>query len=205
MKRILVFISALVVACPAHAFLGVGDITFDPSTYGEVVKQYEQVVKLYEAAKQQIDSLAKIEKTIKDAQTAYDTLSHADMKSVAAGLTPNTNNVKTAAQLRAELARMESAGGQSTNYIKYQLYQIDQLDNLATLQKAAASNTDQATGKTNTATDEKITAQSTAALAALAAAEQQRKTQQDIANAASNKALADNLDNASNVYKAMGQ
>ena len=68
MKRLLAFVFALAVANPAHAFLGVGDITFDPTSYAQLTKQYQQAVELYNNAKKQLDGLVSIEKTINDAQ-----------------------------------------------------------------------------------------------------------------------------------------
>lgn len=206
MKKLIVFVFAALVANPALAFLGIGDLTFDPTTYGEVAKQYEQAVKLYDTAKQQLDGLAKIEKTINDAQTAYETLGSMNLKSAAAGLTGNTNNIKSAAQLRAALANTESGVNRSAGYIQYQLYQLDQLDNLAKLQKAQAANAGQAAdGKPNAATSAAITAQASAATAALAAAAEQRRVQDDITRTAAAQSQIDNLNSSGKVYEAMGK
>jgi hypothetical protein len=146
MKRLIAFLLIAAVANPAHAFWGIGDVTFDPTSYGEIVKQYEQMVKMYETAKSQLDSLAKIEQTIKEAQQAYDTLASGDIKNVVAGMKLDTNNTKTAAGLRAELANMENHGTQSVSYVNYQLSMIGQLENLAALQKASSNNMQQSTG-----------------------------------------------------------
>ena len=57
----------------------------------------------------------------------------------------------------------------------------------------------------NAATAERITAQSTSALASLAAAEEQRRVQEDYAQAAAAKAVVDNLNHSNKVYEAMGK
>ena len=205
MKRLLAFVFAAAVANPAHAFWGVGDITFDPTSYAQLTKQYEQAVELYNNAKKQLDGLVSIEKTIKDAQMAYDTLASTNLKTVASGFSLNSGDSKTAAGLRAQLAGMENGTTQTAGYLSYQLSQLNQLENLALLQKATASNLKQASGKINPTEAASITAQSSSTLAALAAVEAQRRQQEDIAKTAAAQAEINNLDNAKTVYKAMGK
>jgi hypothetical protein len=205
MKRLLAFVFATAVANPAYAFWGVGDITFDPTSYAQLTKQYEQAVELYNNAKKQLDGLVSIEKTIKDAQMAYDTLASTNLKTVASGFSLNSGDNKTAAGLRAQLAGIENGTTQTAGYISYQLSQLNQLDNLTLLQKASASNLKQASGKINPTEAASITAQSSSTIAALAAVEAQRKQQEDIAKTAAAQAEISNLDNAKTVYKAMGQ
>ena len=192
-------------ALPAHAFWGVGDITFDPTTYGEVSALYKQTTELYETAKKQLDGLASIEKTIREAQQAYESLANTDLKQVVKGLKPDKDSGKTIGAMRAELERVGNGMGQNAGYIRFQLSRITQLENLELLKKASAANTEQATGKMNAATAERITAQSAATLASLAAAEEQRRVQEDYAHAAAAKAVVDNLNNSNKVYEAMGK
>ncbi len=205
MNKFLVVIFSAMFVSPAHAFWGVGDITFDPTTYGEVSALYKQTTELYNTAKKQLDGLASIEKTIKDAQQAYDSLANTDLKQVVKGLRPDKNSGKTIGAMRAELERVGNGAGQNVGYIRFQLSRITQLENLALLKKASAANTEQATGKMNAATAERITAQSTSALASLAAAEEQRRVQEDFAQAAAAKAVVDNLNHSNKVYEAMGK
>ena len=205
MNKFLIFIFSAMFVSPAHAFWGVGDITFDPTTYGEVSALYKQTTELYDTAKKQLDGLASIEKTIKDAQQAYDSLANTDLKQVVKGLKPNKDSGKTIGAMRAELERVENGVGQNAGYIRFQLSRITQLENLELLKKASAANTEQATSKMNAATAERITAQSAATLASLAAAEEQRRVQEDYAHAAAAKATVTNLNNSKSVYEAMGK
>lgn len=210
MKRFAVFVFAVAITTPAHAFLGFADtaIVYDPQNYAGMVKAYEQTKELYNNAKKQLDGLVSIEKVIKEGQAAAETLGGMNLKSVSAGLKQNTNDINSAAALRAALANQENGVngvGQNASYMKYQLNQLDVLENLALLRKAQADNADQATGKTNTATDGKITAQAAAATAALAAAAEQRRVKEEMDSASANKAAADNMDNSHKVYEAMGK
>ncbi len=204
MKRLLIVAIAAMVTHPAQAFWGMGDITFDPTTYGEVAKQYQQAVELYKTAKQQLDNLASIEKTIKDAQQAYDTLGSTRLRTVTAGLR-DTPNTKSAAELRAALANAESGTSQSASYLQYQLSQIQQLENLELLKKASADNAEQATHKPNAATSAAISAQSEATLAALAAVEEQRRVKEDMERAAAARTQINILKDTGKVYEAMGK
>ena len=207
MKRTL-FVALLVsvlFTSRAHAVFGVGDISFDPTVYGEVAALYKQTTELYETAKKQLDGLASIEKTIREAQQAYESLANTDLKQVVKGLKPDKNRGKTIGAMRAELERVGNGVGQNAGYIRFQLSRITQLENLELLKKASAANTEQATGKMNAATAERITAQSAATLASLAAAEEQRRVQEDYAHAAAAKAVVDNLNNSNKVYEAMGK
>jgi hypothetical protein len=205
MKRLIAFVLIAATANPAHAFWGIGDITFDPTNHVELVKQYESMKQMYETAKSQLETMSKIEQTIKEAQRAYDTLASGDIKNVVAGMKLDTSNTKTAAGLRAELANMESHGAQSVSYVNYQLSMIGQLENLAALQKASSNNMQQSAGKTNTATSASITAQSTATLAALAAAEEQRRVQDDYQKQKAAKTIVDNLQDSTKLYGAIAK
>lgn len=206
MKKIFAFALVFVTATPAHAVLGVGDVVFDPSTYGQVVKQYEQMMKLYENAKGQLDKLVSIERTINEAQAAYDTLGSFSLQTAIDGLRENGNDIKSAAQLRAALANTEGGAAQSSSYVQYQLSQIEQLENLAKLRKASSDNAKQAANKgTNQATSSAISAQSTATMAALAAAAEQRRIEEETQRGMTAKAANENLKNSTKVYEAMGR
>ena len=205
MKKLLALAFAGLTSLPAHAVLGVGDLTFDPTVYGELTALYKQTMQLYENAKKQLDGLISIEKTIKEAQEAYEILANTDLKAVAAGMKPNPANTKTLAGLRAEMARIEGSTTQNTAYFRYQLSRIQQLENLELLKKATATNAGQTTGRMNAATATRITAQSAATTAALAAAEEQRRVKDELEREAAAKATADNLDQSQKVYEAIGR
>lgn len=208
MMKCTLFVALLVSALftsRAYAVFGVGDISFDPTVYSEVAALYQQTKELYDTAKKQLDGLASIEKTIREAQQAYESLANTDLKQVVKGLKPDKDSGKTIGAMRAELERVGNGVGQNAGYIRFQLSRITQLENLELLKKASAANTEQATGKLNAATAERITAQSAATLASLAAAEEQRRVQEDYAHAAAAKAVVDNLNNSNKVYEAMGK
>lgn len=202
---IAVCIATAFATTPAHALFGIGDITFDPTNYAEAMKQLDEMRKLYKTAKEQVDNLVKIERTIRDAQEAYKLLASGDLKSAMGQLKVDPGNLKTAAGLRAELASLEGKGAQNAEYVKHQLALIGQLENLAALQKASSTNAQQSTGQMNQATAATVTAQSTAALAALAASEEKRRVQEEYERQKAAKRVVDSLDDAASIYKAIGK
>jgi hypothetical protein len=205
MRKIMAAVLIAMVSSPSYAIWGVGDISFDPTTYGEVAQVYKQTVELYKTAMQQLDTVRKVEQTLREAQEAYQTVSNTKMKDLTSSLKIDPANSKTAAGLRAELQNMGDNLGNKSSYMSYQLSRLKQLENIEALQKISAANVNDTTGKINQATADRITAQSTATLATLAAAEEQRRAQEDVAKAAAAKDQLNDLSKAKNVYDALGK
>jgi uncharacterized phage infection (PIP) family protein YhgE len=201
----LIFI-ALALVGPVRPAFAVGTVTYDPAVYAQVTTLLAQVKEMYANAKQQLDQISQVQKTIREAHEAYDSLSNLDLKSFSDGFQPHnikTNRDKINA-LRADLSRMESAGDRSTSYIQSQYGRIANLENLLTLQAASRANTARASEKVNPATSAQITAQSTAALAALAATQEQRAQQEELARINARIAESEAIFNTRGLYNAMG-
>src|SRR5215467_1858025 len=63
-KRVLICLTALLVAAPAFAILGIGDIVFDPQAleqalkeFAQLQKEYEQLVQTYQTVRSQYDQM----------------------------------------------------------------------------------------------------------------------------------------------------
>lgn len=63
-KHVVVWLAALVLAAPVSAFLGIGDIVFDPSNYAQAIerltqlqRQYEQLVETYRMVRNQYEQM----------------------------------------------------------------------------------------------------------------------------------------------------
>ena len=190
----------------AHALFGVGDLSFDPTVYAEIVSLYEQGKEIFDNAKKQLSSLADIQKTINEANQAYESLVNMDLKKLSNELTirDTSGNSNRFAAMRSELDRIQSTAGGNASYIQYQQQRLKNLESLELVQSASASNTGRASDKTNAATSSQITAQSTSTLAALAASEEQRRVQEDMALAQSRKTEINNLQGTRNIYDAIG-
>jgi hypothetical protein len=191
---------------PAQAVIGIGDISFDPTVYGELISIYEQGVQIFDNAKRQLGTLANIQKTINEANQAYESLVNMDLKKLSDELAPRSTDGSSNrfAAMRSELDRIQSTAGSNAAYVQYQQQRLKNLESLDLLQTASASNTGRASDKTNAATSSQITAQSTSTLAALAASEEQRRMQEDMALAQSRKTEIDNLQGTRSIYEAIG-
>ena len=170
----------------ARAIFGVGDISFDPTVYAEIIKLYEQGKELYKSAMDQLDRLDKMQRTIAEAHQAYDRLVNVDVHKMAEDLKPGkymkyTNGENRFRLMRAELSNLRDGIEGDVGFIQGQLGRIDALETLVGVQNAAAGNMQAAAKDLDDRRSNQITAQSTATLSALAAAEAQRHQQQDMA------------------------
>ena len=170
----------------ARAIFGVGDISFDPTVYAEIIKLYEQGKELYKSAMDQLDRLDKMQRTIAEAHQAYDRLVNVDVHKMAEDLKPGkymkyANGENRFRLMRAELSNLRDGIEGNVDFIRGQLGRIDALETLVGVQDAAAGNMQAAAKDLDDRRSNQITAQSTATLSALAAAEAQRHQQQDMA------------------------
>lgn len=208
-KRRTLAVAALVVTLyqpPVQALFGVGDLSFDPTVYAELVSIYDQGKELFDTAKKQLSSLADIQKTINEANQAYESLVNMDLKKLSNDLAPRGTDGSSNrfAAMRSELDRIQSTAEGSVSYVQYQQQRLKNLESLELLQTASASNTERASSKTNAATSAQITAQSTSTLAALAAAEEQRRVEEDIGREHGRRIEKDAIISTGSIYKAIG-
>lgn len=192
---------------PAQAIIGIGDISFDPTVYAELISIYEQGKQLFDTAKKQLDNLAEIQRTINEANRAYQSIVNTDLKKIAADLqlrNPQGSDNPYAA-MRSELDRAEGTLGSNARYYQYQSQRIKNLESLDLLQKASTSNVERASGaEVNQNTSAQISAQSTSTLAALAAAEEQRRVQSDVALTRARAEEISGVKKSTDLYRAIG-
>lgn len=192
---------------PAHALFGVGDLSFDPTTYGEVAALYKQTVELYKTAQGQLDAIREVEKTIKEAQVAYDSVVNSDINKLVDDLKPRklSDSDDKISALREELSRIDTSAARGANYYQYQMQKLSNLERLSVLQEVGNTNMQRASGtKINTATTAQVTAQSTSTLAALAAAEEQRKQRQEFSESAAREKERAAFNDSKRIYSAIG-
>ncbi len=191
---------------PAHAFWGIGDVVYNPTEYGQFGKTIEQGKQLYDASVRQLDSLASIERSMNEANQAYQNLRTLNLSELWQNLQPGMSLHGTTtpiATLRAEIANSQNGVTHDAGYIRYQLQQLDQLDRLAVVQQASAGDNQKASATPQPAQSAQITAASTSALAALAASEERRRTEQDFARASAQQGAIDHFNDTS-LYDAIG-
>lgn len=205
MKKIFYCLLCVPVLFTGRAYAIGTEITImSPEDKAQITAIVESVKKNYENMKSQLDKMVSMEKTIRESQEAYDTLSKYDIQRVAKSM-QNGGKLQSFAALRGQIANTEGATSQNSSFVTDNVERIRQLENLEILKKASADNVADASGSPNAATSAKITAQSTAALAALKASEEQRRIQEDFRASQANKQETDNLLDAGKIYKAMGK
>jgi len=205
LKKNVIVLAIASYATSAHALFGIGDITFDPTTYGAVLKNIEEAQKLYQSAMKQLDGIRQIESTIKEGQRVYKTLASGDLKSGIGYIKFDKSNQKSIDGMRNELGKVGSNAGNVKNYVTSQMDLLKQLEGMGKLKDAAVKNAAQSSGEVNAATSSAITAQSTSALAALATAEEERKLRDEFEKLKSAKAKLDTFADSADVYKAIGK
>ena len=180
-------------------------VVYDPSAYVQMLEMIKQAEEMYTTAKENLDKMVSIEKTMREAQAAYDTLSKLDLQQATKGLMPGKESDSSFAALRAQIANTEGKVNQNSNFVTGNLDRVRQLENLEILKRASVTNLGVVAGAPNAATSAKVAAQSSATLAALAAAEEQRRIKEEIERSQAAKLEKDNFTNSKKVYEAMGK
>ena len=203
---LVVFISSVIFSTRVYAVLGVADtaVVNDPQANGQFLTMIAQAKEMYQNAKAQLDGMVAIEKTIKEAQEAYEVLSKFELDKALKSL-QGGGDLKSFAALRGSIANTEGKVTQNIGLVEGNKERLMQLDNLELIRSAAVKNGSQSSGKVNAITVARIAAQNSSMLLALAAAEAQRKVKEDSDKAKENKNNADNIVNAGELYRAIGK
>lgn len=192
-------------ATPAHAVMGVGDITFDPTTYAEVAKMYSQMKQLWKTAQDQLKTLDEMQTAMIQAREGVEALQNMDLKKAAQDLIPGSGGGSNKiGDLRSRMSSFEGNVSGSVGYVGYQLQRIKDLEKLQALQDQSAKNLSKSSDKTSAEANSKITAQSTSVLATLAAAEAQRKKEEDLAAAQDLEVQKSMIGESHKIYNALG-
>ncbi|MHB8256717.1 MAG: hypothetical protein ACYDHY_16815 [Acidiferrobacterales bacterium] len=163
-------------SAPARAFLGIGDVSFDPQSYGELVSIYEQLQQSSVTLDSQLQTLQRLKAMAERAQQTYPRIRDTHYHALAGGLASPPG--QAAGGLQAERARIEAlSSGDPADAAAYrvELQQLAGLQQLQALQQAAAHNVARSATDLNGRASARVTAESTATLAALAAMAQQRR------------------------------
>jgi hypothetical protein len=187
-----------------YAVLGVGDVVYDPAANSHFMTMIAQAKEMYATAKAQLDGMVAIEKTINEAQQAYEVLSKFDLDKAVKSL-QSGGRLSSFAALRGQIANTEGVISQNVSFVEGNLQRVQQLENLELIRTAAVKNGSQASGKVNALTAAQISAQNSSMQLALQAAEEQRKLKEDAEKAQATKNDADNFKNTKKVYEAMGK
>ena len=188
---------------PAQAFLGVGDISFDPSSYGELVSIYSELQQAYSTLNHELAALQDIKDMTSRAQQTINSVRNKDYVALATSLVPSTAIDGLAATRSRIETLLAKDPGNSASY-GIELDQLSAMAQLRQLQSAAGHNLQRSALDLGPRDSSQVTAQSTAALAALAAAEAQRQSAQAAASAQADIDARSLVTGAGAIYRTLG-
>ncbi len=188
----------------ASAFLGVGDVTFDPPVHAELITLLHQAVAIYRSVLSEVRRLKAVESTLRNAQR--------DAKVIANGSIARYAQQRLPGGLPQGFAQIlgtaDAAAHETTNYSSYLNQQLGRFEDLARLHWLGRG-TDQDLGLSATnlgaRTSRDVTARSTAALAALAAGRARSEERRAIRRAAERRNARHLPQEAASLYRAFGE
>ena len=168
-----------------HALGGVGDVVWDPKLEMQVIALYDQTIELYNNAKDQLKTAAEINRTIYEAEQAYDAIVNFDLKATANKMFGFKSSQGSEGRWKIQglindLNKMESTGRNTGRFYDYQVGRLENMQAMFDFQESAAENIETATGDIPVRQSGQITAQSTASMSALLAAEDLRRQQEQL-------------------------
>ncbi|PCH58888.1 MAG: hypothetical protein COC14_00215 [Burkholderiaceae bacterium] len=204
----LIVLFNLIIANKVYAFGGAGDVVWDPKLEAQVIAVYEQTVELYNNAKDQLKTAAEINKTIYEAEQAYDAIVNFDLKATANKMfgfdSSQGNEGRWKIQgLINDLDKMESTGVNTGRFYDYQFGRLENMKAMFEFQEAAAENIASATQDIPVRQSGQITAQSTASMSALLAAEDMRRQEEAARRAQANQDDQDAFFRSSDIYRGL--
>jgi len=193
----------------AYALGGAGDVVWDPKLEAQVVAVYDQTVELYNNAKDQLKTAAEMNKTIYDAEQAYDAIVNFDLKATANKMFGFHSSQGSEGRwkiqgLLNDLNRMESTGRNTGRFYDYELGRLENMQAMFKFQEATAENIENATEDIPVRQSGQITAQSTASMSALLAAEDLRRQQEQVEKAKAAQYDRQRFYDSKHIYRALG-
>ena len=202
----LVLAAALTCASvPAHAFLGIGDVSFDPQSYGELVSIYDALQQSSVTLDSQLQAVQQLKAMTERAQQTYQRICDKNYHALAGGLSSPSG--PAGAGLQAERARIEaliSGDPADAGVYRVELQQLDGLRRLQALQQAAAHNVARSATDLGGRASARVTAESTATLAALAAMAQQRRRARSLQHARARVDERGLVATSAGIYRSLG-
>jgi hypothetical protein len=166
--------TGLVTSMSASAFLGIGDVSADPTTYGQLGAIYKQLQEQYVNLTKQLRAAEEMSNTISRAQEGYQRLRNLNLKNAFGGIdgsgVANADALSKSAALRREIEGTKGSVEGSVSDVTSQIKKIDELSRIELLQKANEKNTTASADGLNSAQAAAVSAQANASMAALAAA-----------------------------------
>lgn len=198
----------LLAASEAHAIGGVSDVVWDPKLEAQVIAVYDQTVELYNNAKSQLQTAAEMNRTIYEAEQAYDAIVNFNLRATAEKMFGFNSSGGAEGRWKIQglvndLNRMESTGRNTGRFYTYQVGRLENMQAMFDYQEAATENIEAATEDIPERQSAQITAQSTASAAALLAAEDLRRQEEEAQKAAADEQDRRGFYDSKSVYRGL--
>ena len=201
--RIAVLLSATLLSSgTAQAFWGVGDVTYDPSNYSELLAIFAQLEDTYKTTMDSYRTMTSMEATIRQTREDYQQIRNFKLSHSIRHMNFREldQRVKTLTQDVGSLQDKTANG----DYGLTQLDNIQDLNRLQLVQEATDENANFAASGIKTQGDaDVVTAQSTATLASLAAEAASERRVENIGRNVAAKAQADAFKNQGTLINAL--
>lgn len=188
----------------AHAFLGVGDITFDPPVHAELISVFRETLALYRAALSEVRRLQEVEAAVRSAQRDINAISNGSLLRYEVATVP-TGVPRGMARYLGVARGMARTGININAYYQQQLRRFQNLSRLRWLGGGAGKDLKLSATRLGERTSADVTAQSTAALATLAVARAKSQQRRAIRRAAERRNQRNLPARAAALYRAFGK
>ncbi|HUW97647.1 MAG TPA: hypothetical protein VMV40_02235 [Acidiferrobacter sp.] len=205
MKKTL-WVAVLWAACSgsASAFLGIGDVTFDPPVHAELISLFDQTMAIYRTTMSELHRMEAVEAALQTAQRDVKAITngnliHYEETAMPVGIPPSIGQYFDAAQGITQTATDLSG------YYQQQVRRVQQLTRLNWLVRATSEDARLSATRLGAKTSGDVTAQSSATVATLAVQSAQSMQARAIRRAAERRNERRLPEQALPLYEAFGQ
>lgn len=189
---------------PAWAFLGVGDVTFDPPVHAELVSLFEQTMAIYRTALREVRRLHTVESTLREANRDARVIASGDLARYEDRGLP-TGLPRGLKALLADGGAAAADASDYSGYLRQQAGRFARLSRLRWLRRGARGDARLSATSLGVRTSGEVTARSTATLAELAAARARSGERRAIRHAAERRNARHLPQEAASLYRAFGR
>lgn len=188
----------------AAAFLGVGDVTFDPPVHAELISLFNETLTIYHGVLSEINRIQSVEMTLRNAQR--------DVKAITNGSLIRYETSQLPVGIPRSLGRTVAGASDAAHvinhvggYYQQQVRRFERLARLKWLARSANQNVTRSAQRLGVRSSDEVTAQATASLAAMASRRARASASRAVRKAAERRNQKNLPQRAASLYRAFGQ
>jgi len=188
---------------PAMAFLGIGDITFDPPVHAEIISLFNQTLAIYHQILSEVHSVQAVQSTLRTAEQDVTVVTNGGLARYERAAMPS-GLPRDLGRVLGTIGGAGAAAQDANGYYKQQLHRFQRLGRLRWLSKGAHHDVRVSTYRLGEKTSGDVTAQATASLATLAATHARSDAKRSIRRSAERRNQSHLPRQAARIYQAIG-